>query len=243
VAVLAVAEASAEPFCVLFPLVYAHAAVRYHAEFPEIPVVVLKGLAPGSGLPAADGILCIYSTDRDTDLYRAGLFAGIIGSPEEKQAANSPEGEDPDEAEAVKDPRNVVLLQGRFVSTTGRELFSRGVREEHPESGVLFINTAAGMPDSGKISCVVLAGGESDYLEKSPVVPLVLFTWLDPLLVPDAVTAVFDDSPWALAVTAVRMALEKQAEGSIPSKPLVILGKFVDRGVFKRLKRSAEKTS
>jgi hypothetical protein len=231
--IYAISEGSSRPFCVLFPYTQAQAALRFHEQFPEIPAVVLSGLASVSGL-SPDGFLCVYGTDREADLYRAGLCAGILGGVPlnpEKQA----------EIQGESAARIYVLWQDRFVQAAGRELFSRGVKEEDPESDVLFINTAAQMPDVGGISCVTLIGTGAEYLEKNPSIPLILFTWLDPALTAQEVAVQFDDSPWALAVPAVRMAVQQEAEGKIPSNPLIFSGKTADNTVSRALKKSVKK--
>ena len=235
--IYAISEGSSRPFCVLFPYTQAQAALRFHEQFPEIPAVVLSGLAPVSGL-SPDGFLCVYGTDREADLYRAGLCAGILGvarrdvaQQTEKQAEIQPESA----------ARMYVLWQDRFVQAAGRELFSRGVKEEDPESNVLFINTAAQMPDVRGISAVTLTGAGAEYLEKNPSIPVILFTWLDPALTAQEVAVQFDDSPWALAVPAVRMAVQQEAEGKIPSNPLIFPGKTADNTVSRALKKSVKK--
>ena len=236
VLIIALTQAAEKPFCVLFPFFLAEAAQRYHGEFPEIPVVILSGLANTSRLPSADGILCIYRTDRETDLYRAGLFAGIIGEAWKKNAESAPVVEENND----KIRQNVVLLQDNSIQKNLQELFSKGIREQNAETDVLFVSSVPRMPDEESISCVVIAC-TTEYLENNPQVPVVLFSWLDPDLVSIAATVVFDDSPWALAVPAVKMATQKQPDGQIPSKPLIISTKFADNGVIKRLKKLTEK--
>jgi len=70
---------------------------------------------------------------------------------------------------------------------------------------------------------------------------LILFTWLDPSMLPAETAAAFDDSTWALVVPAARMAASGQAEGKIPSKPLLFPGKSADNGINQTLKQLAKK--
>jgi hypothetical protein len=251
VLVIAVSNAAEKPFCVLFSSIHTDAAKLYHEEFPEIPVVVLTGRVRAS-LPSADGVLCVYGTDRGTDMYRAGLMAGIrsvaVRDAARKAAEEASEGGEPEEIK-----KDIALHLDRSITTADRELFSKGVGEEDPESEVKFVRASAEMPDSGRLSCAVIAGGGNDYLEKNPPIPLVLFTWTDPAFVCSEVAVIFDDSPWALAVPAVRMAVGNPAgdlagglagglaEGKIPSKPLILSGGFVDNKISGRLKISAKK--
>lgn len=230
VVVIAASAASPRPFCVLFVPANADAAARFHGEFPEIPVVVMAGLAHLPGLPPANGIFCVFSTDRSTDMYRAGLFAGILAEVRQNEMGG------------VDDIRlDAALLHDHLMPESDRELFSRGLREENPDTGVLFASSIAGMPDAGRLSSAVLASSASEFLDRTPFVPMVLFTWLNPLLLPNAVKVVFDDSPWALAVPAARMAAEGRAHAVIPSKPLIVSRNFADNNVLRRMRRAAEK--
>ena len=238
--IYALREAASQPVCALFARSQAIAALRYHEQFPEISVVVLSGLVLVPELSSPDGFLCVYGTDREVDLYRAGLCAGILGSARRNLAPQTeiqPESAPP-RADA---PQTYVLWQDRSVRGTGRELFSQGVQEEDPESNVIFINLAIQMPDVKGVACLTLTGAGFEYLERNPPIPLILFGWLDPALTAREVIVQFDDSPWALAVPAVRMAVQQQAEGKIPSKPLIFSGKTADNNVFRALKKSAKK--
>jgi hypothetical protein len=226
--IIAISSAASKPFCVIFPRHQSSAAERYHEQFPEIPVVLFGGAVPASGLPAPEGLLCVYGTDRETDLYRAGLFAGILADARQRQ-----------EAEAGS--QSFALWQDRAVTDAQRDLFSRGARERRPETGVVFVSSAGEMPNERNLSCVVLTGAGAEYLERRTRLPIIMFSWVDPAMVPKEIAVVFDDSPWALAVPAVRMAASRQPEGKIPSNPLIISGNSADNGIFRALRRAARK--
>ena len=234
VVIYAITEASSRPFCVLFARNQAMGALRFHEQFPEIPVVVLRGLVETPELPPPDGFLCIYAVDREVDLYRAGLFAGILGKMKQEPALQA-------ENQGASAAKSYILWQERSADTAGRELFTRGVRENDPETHIVFVNSIAGAPDPKVVSCAVLTGAGAEYLEKNPRIPVVLFSWLDPLLTALEVAVQFDDSAWALAVPAARMAALRQAEGKIPSKPLIFPRKIADNNIFRMLKESAKK--
>jgi hypothetical protein len=220
----AISKADRHPYCVLFPAYLAPAAERFHLQFPETQAVILCGFRPSSDLPQPDGVLCVYRTDLETDLYRAGLFAGLLGL---KKSSSD-----------VK--RTCFLWQDRYIQALEREVFSRGLRESDPGAVVRFANSALDMPDVG-ISCVILSRSGAEYLDKNPKIPLILFTWLDPSLLPAETAAAFDDSTWALVVPAVRLAVNSQAEGKIPSKPVFFPGKTADNGISQILKQLAKK--
>jgi len=230
--IAAIMVASEDPFLVMFPRRFAAVAERFHRESPEIPVVVFRGTTPASDLPAGSGIFNVFGTDRGTDLFRAGVFAGIIGSRGQTM------GQDGAEDQPVAQ-RTHVLWQDRFVTHEGRTLFSETVRELDPDSAVVFVNTAADMPDTRWVSSLVLTGAGADYLERNPGIPTILFSWLDPSFTSREVVVMFDDSPWALVVPATRMAMEGVAEGLIPSDPLIFSDRIADNAISRLLRRSA----
>jgi hypothetical protein len=230
--IFAITESATRPFCVLFPHSQAEAAWRYHEQFPEIPAVLIGGVVPASELPSPDGVFCVYSTDRETDLYRAGIFAGIL-------AANG---------EAVKPPvqeantaRVYAFWQDRYVQEAERALFFRGIEEEDPGAVVVIVSYEAQMPEAERISCAILTGAGAGYFEDNPRMPIILFSWMDPVFTAREVAVIFDDSPWAMAVPAVQMAAGGQGSGKIPSNPLILQEKISDKNIIKTLKKSAKK--
>ncbi|MDR2718442.1 MAG: hypothetical protein LBB89_10345 [Treponema sp.] len=238
---IAIRAAARQPFCVLFAGNRAEIAVRFHEQFPETPVVLFSGLVKTPEIPSPDGFLCVYDVDRPVDLYRAGLCAGILGVVPPKPVK---EVEKQDESAAPPPaftPKTYVLWQDPYVQSAERELFSRGLREQDPESVIIFVNSLAEMPDMKAISCTVLTGAGAEYLGKNPRMPLILFSWLNPDFTAREVVVLFDDSAWALAVPAVRMAVQRQAGGAIPSKPLIFSAKIADNNIFRMLQKSAKK--
>ena len=223
--VAAISQVAGNPYCVLFPGYFAQAAERYHLEFPEIHAALLIGYTASSGLPQPDGVLCVYRTDLEADLYRAGLFAGALGLKKSSAEAQ----------------RTCFLLQDRYIQAAEREVFSRGLKESDSDAVARFSSSALDMPALESVSCVVLTRSGSEYLDKNARIPLILFTWLDPYMLPAETAAVFDDSAWALVVPAARMAAGNQAEGKIPSKPLVFPRETADNGIDRILKRLAKK--
>ena len=223
----AITDAARRPRCVLFPRSHALSALRFHEEYPEIPAVILSGLVTTPELPPPDGFLCVYSTDREVDLYRAGLCAGILGAARRNSEPDT--------------PQTYVFWQDSSMPVAGRELFSQGLREQDPESNAIFINLAAQLPDAKGIACITLTGAGAEYLEQNAPVPQVLFGWLDPAIIPREVAVQLNDSVWALAVPAARMAVKRQAEGKIPSKPLIFSRKTADNSIFRMLEKSAKK--
>jgi len=227
IVIAAVSAASENPFVVLFPRRFAAVAERFHGEFPETLVVVFRGAVPAAQMPRGNGVLNVYGTDRATDLFRAGLFAGIIGA-----MGREVEQDDPGQ-------RTHVLLQDRFVNHEGRALFSGAAMGLDPYSAVVFASAAADVPDMRRVSSMVMAGAGADILERNPGTPVIMFSWLDPSLTSREVIVMFDDSPWAMVVPATRMAARGVAEGLIPSNPLIFSDRIADNDITRMLRRAA----
>lgn len=241
VLVLALEGAAAKPYCVLFPYRYAEAAQRYHGQFPDIPAAILAGRA-GNGSPGYTGGtegLPVYATDRETDWYRAGVCAGILAARPPAPPAGA---EDRDGgAETGAGPGKAALFQAKTMQPEEREAFSRGLRETCPEAVPLFFNTAGQLSDTNGVACVVMAGGGADYPDRNLKIPVILFSWLNPSLTARETVLVFDDSPWAVAVPAATLAVNRQAEEKIPSKILFFPARIADKGIFRKIKKAVGK--
>jgi hypothetical protein len=221
VLVFAVEEAasrslSRRPYCVLFPYRYSEAALRYREQFPGIPAVLLEGRAgQRSGIAAGSGLF-VFKTDQESDMYRAGLCAAILSGGTGK----------------------TVVFQDYSIEETGRRAFADGLREGGNGTAPLFLGGFYELSDFSGISCVVLAGSGAEYFEQNLTHPVIFYTWLDPGMVPPEVVLVFDDSPWALAVPAVKMIAKNQNEGRIPSDLLILSTKIADKDILRRLKKT-----
>jgi hypothetical protein len=230
----AITTVSRQPLCVLFPRTHTEAARYFHEQFPNVYTVLLSGLLPFSSLPPPDGFFCQYVTDREIDLYRAGLFAGILSGL--KKA------DDKEEAEEKIPVKTYVLRQDRLIQATERELFIQGVKEWDTSAVIVFADTTGQIPDFKGIEVLVLAGVGGDILEGNPKIPVILFSWLNPAFTSQEVMVQFDDSAWALAVPAAQMAVKGEAEGKIPSKPLFFSRKIASKNILRLLEKSAKKT-
>jgi len=215
----AIAQVSKRPFCVLFPQRFSRSARMYRDQNPNIPVVLLTGRrSPAENQPD----FLVFGTDMEDDFYRAGAAAGAISRGKEGNIA--------------------ILIDPRLYSTHGtqlREAFVRGVEEQESLAEPLFISSlAAEYSGESPFLCVVLAGTGSDYLERKAEIPVIFFSWLDPLLAPRDVVLLVDDSPWAQAKQAVRMVSGGENQGFLRSNFIVLGGKNIDRGILRRIKKS-----
>jgi hypothetical protein len=87
------------------------------------------------------------------------------------------------------------------------------------------------------VSCAVVAGAAASFLERNEAIPVILFSWMDPAMTSREIKIIFDDSPWALAVPAVDMAVRKQDEGTIPSNIVLLEPRISSEGVLQDLKK------
>jgi hypothetical protein len=223
----AVEAVSSRPYCVIFPPRYAGAAERYAGQSPGVISILLENAVSGRALPrnaekpAGEGLLRVIRTGGETDFFRAGTCAGIIGGGEGR----------------------VSLFLDSSAASGEREAFSRGLEEGGAENPPVFLGPDSSPDSFNDAACVVFAGSGAEIPEKSRI-PLILFTWLDPALCPGGTLLVFDDSPWALAVPAVKAARGMAAPGEppekgIPSKVLIFSGRITDKDILRNVKKAA----
>ena len=203
----AIDKASRRPYCVLFPLRFARSAQQYRQLNPNTLIVILEGRFGENNTPALTALggsqvgYFIYRTDINADFFGAGLAAYIL-----------------DKESNIENNGRIVVFLEPGVQRQGREAFFRAINtlENPPET--VFLTSFSQYSEIPGLSCVVLAGTGIEFLEHDLSVPMILFSRIDPALVPNEVVIVLDDSPWAQAARAVRMAAGGLAEGEIPSK-------------------------
>jgi hypothetical protein len=218
----AIAEVSAKPHCVIFPLRFAQAARIYREENQEIPVVILEGRHAQGTNPSAFAIgnntddFFIYKTDITADFHRAALAAIILDND--------------------RNERIVILLESS-IQRQGREVFLSVINELENPLQTSFFTSFSQLTSNEGLSSVVLAGIGAEYLDRYSNVPVIFFTWISPDFIPLDVILVFDDSPWAQVVPAVRMVDADMTNGQIPSKILVLPGNGIDKAVLRKLRK------
>jgi hypothetical protein len=204
--------AARSPYLVLFPYRYLEGARRYAEAFPETPVFVLRGRSRDADTEPLDFV----STDSATDFYRAGLCAALIASDVQQV-----EGE-------------VLLFQGDPIPVEWSAAFLAGLREKGFEREPKYLSIAEDYSDTQNIVCVVMSGQATTFLERNLNIPVILFSWVDPALTSQAVTVIFDDSPWALLVRVARM-MGKEGT-SLPSEMVFPAERMADRKVLKQVR-------
>ncbi|MDR0410463.1 MAG: hypothetical protein LBH75_00615 [Treponema sp.] len=213
------------PFCVLFPSRYAEGAELFSAQNPQTVVVVVGGTvaAEKSGAAAEAGIVSIL-TDTETDLFRAGLCAAILG-----KASNG--GQD-----------RVAVLQKTPLSQAERASLSAGLKEGG-FANVQYIMANSNLYDT-EFAVIIMLGSSNSLLDQHLKMPVVLFSWIDPAFTASSVKVIFDDSLWAQAADAVKMAKTRQG-GLISSKVIVSaqsgMGKETERELKEAVRSSLQK--
>jgi len=215
----AVAEVSIKPNCVLFPLRFAKAARLYREMSPNIPVVILEGRYLEDENPAENALgaekseYFVYKTDISDDFYRIGLAVSAIKPNLGKKEENS------DLNEEIKG-KIIVFIEQKL--TKMKDIFLRGLYDRGELLETHFYNSFSQYYDMSELFCVVMAGAGYEFLDKKTGVPVVLYTWLNPSLLPFDAAMVVNDSPFAQARQAVKMVKSGEKTGLIKSEFLVL---------------------
>jgi thioredoxin 1 len=114
--------------------------------------------------------------------------------------------------------RRIVVFLEPDIQAEARSAFLQPLNELENSPETLFFTSFAHFYDVPGLTCVVIAGIGFDFLEKNTNVPVILFTWIDPFMVPNNVAIIANDSPWAQTVQAVRKAAAGVQNGQIQSK-------------------------
>jgi hypothetical protein len=118
--------------------------------------------------------------------------------------------------------------------------FERGLSEQGFLRLSRYIYPSSDYSPDGRGRIALIRGRGERYAEVFPgsefrAPPLLLFSWMDPAFAPDETVLIFDDSPWAQLIPALRMLKEGESRGLIPSEIRVLNQK--DRfSMLKKLK-------
>jgi hypothetical protein len=223
--VLAVEDADPRPWCVVFPYRYAEGARRFHRQYPEARTILLYGRAgPDRRRPSTASnsdeteLFFEFSTDKKLDLYRTGRFAAILGG--EKTGI-------------------IPVFINKPDINAGKDAFLQGFGSDTPELEPRFYDSYAAFTISDDFPLVVIAGSGTEYFDKNPKSPLILFSWLDPALASSETLILMDDSVWAQLIPALNMVKKDLKLGLIPSKPLIFLSRIADKNVLRQLRKAA----
>jgi hypothetical protein len=211
--IFALEEASSRPWAVLAPYRYAQGLRRYAEQHPETPAVILGGREN-----LREGQLLSLAVDTRLDSYRAGRSAAFF--------ARGKEGE-------------ILVFQEERDFPVNRDAFLAGLQAEDCPITPLYLSGYTDYPGYDRVSCVVLGSNAQTFLNRNTVVPVILFSWLDPAFSPGNVKLVFDDSPWGISVEAFRAAVET-GEGPVPSGFFLLSERIGQRELLKKIKTVAK---
>ncbi len=198
-----------QPAGVLFPDRYLAGARIYSARFPERKVFVI-GDRPEVGAPARadDGrtvagneepALIFFGPDREKDLYRAGMIAGLM----------------------PKQGRPAVRLGSSFNKSMDEasSAFSAGLASSGSNAEPLFLRPGDTLPVSAENISILVDGSPSMGLPSNAwiSIPRIVFSWIDPGLADPSVLLLIDDSPYSLAAGAFLRVVGKRNVDLSPS--------------------------
>jgi hypothetical protein len=212
----AIAEISSRPFCVLFPFRFAGAARLYHDQNPLIHVVLLEGMYLENYKADDFNGIFVYKTDIEADFYKVAAATALI--------------------EEYKNGKIAVFVDTQLQKQC-REAFLQAFSGLEMPPELLFFTSFSQYSEISGLSCVVLAGTGSEYLENFSGVPVIFITWIDPSMMPDDVVLVVDDSPWVQVPQAVGMALSGSANGLIKSNFLILNEKKIGSKALRKMKK------
>jgi hypothetical protein len=218
----ALEAASPRPYCALVPYRYVEGGRRYAAKFPGVPVGVLGTPDSGRespGEPGENGNLHFFRTDGESDFYRAGRCAALLTGGRGNILVFRPD--------FLPEKFRAALLEG----------LGEGVPTNPPASGdsprvePRFAGSETEIGNYGDFSCVIFAGSFRSLPEHSFQIPVIVFSWLDPVFTPRETKVLFDDSPWAVAGEAVPLAVRGRG-GDIPSRMIVLKDRTEDEALL-----------
>jgi len=211
----AVEEVSSSPFCVVFPFSFADAARLYREQNPLILVVLLEGRLENANSAGFDGIF-IYKTDIMNDFYLAAAAVAEIDKSENSKIA--------------------VFVETQLQNKC-KEAFLLAFNELNVLLEPVYFTSFSQFSENSGFSCVVLAGTGAEYFENNSGVPVVFFSWIDPVFMPQDLVLVIDDSPWVQLSQAVRMAAAGLEEGLIKSTLIVLNDKKIGANFTQKIKK------
>ena len=214
--IFAINETSSRPFCVIFPLRFVNAARLFGLQRPEVPAIILEGRnVVDIDYLVPRGEFFRFRTDTEADFYAAGRLAAILKGEEGGKTA--------------------VFLNHHFRNNE-RQVFREALMDNGGTADVQFLSSLDEVSSFSAISCAVIAGAGVEMFGRRVTFPVIFFTWLNPEMTPSAVVVIFNDSPWAQTVPAVRMAASGIKDGEIASKVLILSSRIADNGVLRQLR-------
>jgi hypothetical protein len=214
---LAVKSAAKKPYCVLFPFRYAGGASYYAKENAGVLVAVCGGANQNREKESEE--IVFIQTDREADLYRAGLLSAILSTNDEE-----------------KNEKKIAVFSQGSLPDGAKAAFLKGAKERGFEGFPEFLFSNTNYREDKKTASIVLLKTPETFLDQEHTVPAVLFSWIDPAFTASWVKVIFDDSLWALLVPAVQMA--EKGGGKLPSMVQILPGRAETEEMTRDLKNA-----
>ncbi|MDR2658426.1 MAG: hypothetical protein LBC27_00335 [Spirochaetaceae bacterium] len=191
--VFAVQDAGRKLAAAVFPYRYYDAALRYAAQNPRTPAVVMSGqnITPAGAPPAeGGGALLFIKEDEAADFYRAGLCAAFFSARQAEtfSLAAKADGE-----------KSILIISNEIVAVRMRDFFEQGLRSGGSKATCVFKGLNDNYPIN-ELSCITLWGPANTFLYSGTEnrVPVIIFSWIDPEFTSPNVKIIVDDSPLQL---------------------------------------------
>jgi len=228
---------SAAPYCVLFPLRFTSSAKLYHKENPDINVIILDGrnkndVIDSSNLETAN--LFKYKTNIEADFFKIGNIAAFFQLPPAKN----------EEFDVNQGQKNqvIVFLESNLYNSFDskvKEAFNQGINRNENPPEVIFYNNYSEFVSNPDISCVVMVGAGSEFLENNKKTPILLYSWIDPSMSISSAAVIIDDSPLGQVYQAVKLFESGSKTGEINSRFIISDNKKKDKALLRKLRESS----
>jgi hypothetical protein len=176
--VFAIEAASHRPWAVLGHQRYALGLEEYALQHPGVLVSIVRD-APAGEENAETGAAELVFPDTRLNSWRMGRAAALL---------------------AGEDRGTVLVFQEGGDFPVNREAFLAGLQESGGDFDLITLDSFSGYSSWNRVSCAVLGGSASAYLDRKDSTPGILYTWMDPALSPSRIKITVDDSVWALAL-------------------------------------------
>ncbi|MCL2602423.1 MAG: hypothetical protein FWD91_06380 [Treponema sp.] len=212
-----VAESAARaPHAVIFPQRYINAAIIYSGKRPQTPALVTWGRNPLPQSFLQTTSLVFVRTDSATDLYRAGAAVAVLS----------------------QETNGVLFFTDEGIDTPqNRQVFGLGLALEGFTEEPVFIDAQQQPASYSGIGSIIVAGPASDFLDRALEIPIILFSWVDPVFTPHTVKIVFNDSPLAVLTRAIRALSPPQREIFVPSHVHALSHRIEEKKEFRRIRK------
>ncbi|MCL1928444.1 MAG: hypothetical protein FWG07_06610 [Treponema sp.] len=223
---------SRRPFAVFFPYRYREAAWRYLTSRPDSPVVILAGRKTQGSDETSHNMqeneaivppLWVY-TDSETDLYRAGVMAGVFVRYEKQN------GENTDNWGDIVNQEIALFHEGH--NNEEITAFIAGLEEQQWTDFPLYSPDLADI----NLSCAVILDNFR-FNAEGKVNSLIFFSWMDPALAPRKTLAIFDDSPWTQIGPALGYIKQGRQNALVPSEVIFFREDKIQKDVYNEINK------